>query len=190
MKNIFLVVGLAMLALLSNSASAADERRFSDNYWGAFGFGSDADRADTGLGAGVLGRIGYVENIFFTGRFLAATYDNVDRGQLLLGGEWVDRNGNFYGYVGLQVGAEYLRNDNSNTTDGFARAYYDLGWRYAKGSEMRFGIARDVKNESFQRQWGLRAGWYVAGDDDLGYFINAEAYEKETNVMGGVTWGF
>ena len=186
MKKIIVSLMLAAAVFSMSDANAA-----RNSEWGAFGFASDVELADTGIGGGVFGRLEYVDNIFFTGRALVATYDDFERGQILLGGEWVDRNRQLLGYVGLQAGADILSGSGTDTTDAFARIYYDLGWRYTSNSEMRIGIAMDALNDALDRQWGVRAGWYTNVNDDsegMSFFVSGEAYDNETNVFVGVTF--
>ncbi|MBW3567388.1 MAG: hypothetical protein KY410_05425, partial [Proteobacteria bacterium] len=143
---------LVSLVLAAAMLSFSDANAASDGQWGVFGFASDIDGADTGMGGGIFGRTNYVGDVYFTGHVLVATYDDVDRGQLLLGGEWVDRQKKLLGYVGMQAGVESVSGP-TDETDGFARVYYDIGLRYSKGFELRIGVAVDTMLDSFERQW-------------------------------------
>lgn len=183
MKKLFL--GFMCLAALANfgDAAAAEQAR-----WGLFGLASDVDGADTGVGGGAFGELEVAENVYMTGDAFLATYDDSDRAQVLVGGEWRDRGPRAIGYIGLQVGADLFDTDTGSEEDAFARLYYDIGWRLSKRSELRFGVAYDGATDLIEREVGVRLGWTTAEDDGFGFFVRGEAYSDETNVFAGVSW--
>lgn len=184
MKKTFL--GLMFLAGLAASLPADAD----DDRWGAFVLGSEVVD-ESGFGAGVFMDKLFDESIYLTTQAFIATYDEADRGQVLIGGEWRDEGkNNLIGYIGLQAGADLVDTDLGSDEDMFARAYYDIGWEYSRGSQIRFGFAIDAKSEYFNRETGARFGWYHAPDEGFGFFVRGEVYEDETNVFAGGSWGF
>lgn len=172
----FLVAGITSIA------HAADDSR-----WAAFGTASDVDPEQSGVGGGASARWEWQDDVYFTGNVFGATYEDFDRVQLLFGGEWVDRIGSAAGYVGAEVGAEVVRADNYDNEDLFGRIHYDIGWRVGKTSELRIGVAYDVKVDN-DRKGGVRVGWYANRDNGTGFFVKAEAYKNEANVFAGLSW--
>ena len=186
MKKVFL--GILFLAGVFSTVPgfAAEEGR-----WGAFGAVSDVDPDETGIGGGAFFEKEMVDNIYIVGQGFVATYDNFDRGQVLLGGEWRDDSQrNLNGYIGLLVGADLVDTDAGSEEDAFARAYYDIGWQYAQRAEFRFGIAIDAKNDYLDRDQGARLGWFYEREDSFGFFVRGEFYGDENNVFAGASWGF
>jgi len=180
MKKIFPC--LLALALLPTGVAAG----VNENAITAFGVISDMEPEQNGAGAGMSAQFEWQENVFLDGRFLLGTYDDFDRAQLLLGGEWVDQVGKVAGYLGAHVGADIF-DDEDVTVDAFARLHYDVGFAATRGSWMRVGVAYDIK--SSKRQGGLRLSW-ESRDVDFGYFLSGEFYEDEKNLFAGVRWRY
>lgn len=180
------LLGLMFLAGLFASLPADAD----DDRWGAFAVGSDVAE-ETGFGGGAFFDKVMDDSIYITGQAFIATYDEADRGQILLGGEWRDDGpNNLVGYIGVQAGGDFIDTDAGSTEDMFARAYYDIGWQYSAGSELRIGFAIDAKSEFFDRDNGVRVGWFYAPEESFGFFVRGEVYDDETNVFAGGTWGF
>lgn len=179
-----------MIALLLGTALVASANAADKNHWTAFGMASDADPEQTGVGGGISAQWEWQDDVYFKGQVLAGTYDDFERAQVLFGGEWVDRVGKVNGYVGASVGVDAISADAYDSEDVFGRIHYELGWKVSRSSELRLGIAYDVKSEAFDRQGGARIAWYSGNGDEFNFFIRGELYQNEKNVFAGLSWPF